>query len=282
MSDRTPSPCPRHPRQPCHHGRVDIAELYALSPGPAPLVTGAPGALTVRDLGIVRVASGTLGIADPFVALDRPLTLPIPPGDYPVKVTVADVSEAQDGSHLREAYLSVLISTERAVTVEPIPGPDGPPEEGSFFGVPVDAGTVAFFDADAVEASMPPGGDNWYDDVFDSDEPNSWFAAMESDSPHPAGTANIVMPRAADGENVVLSHSGWGDGFYPVLQTLDAAGGLVAVHIDLQVAGSAAPDEPDAAEASATRGTAETAGASETARTPDSPRSGWLARLFGK
>lgn len=258
---------------------MDIAELYALTPGPAPLVTGAPGDLTVRDLGIVRVASGTLGIADPFVALDRPLTLPIAPGDYPVKVTVADVSQEQDGSHLREAYLSVLISSEPAVTVEPIPGPDGPPEEGSFFGVPVDAGTVAFFDADAVEASMPPGGDNWYDDVFDTDEPNSWFAVMDSDSPHPAGTANIVMPRATAGENVVLSHSGWGDGFYPVLQTLDAAGRLVAVHIDLQVAGSAAPDESDAPE---TADTPKTPQNSEAAQTSEPPRSGWLARLFGK
>jgi hypothetical protein len=33
----------------------------------------------------------------------------IPPGAYTVKVTIADVSDEQDGSHLREAYFSLLI-----------------------------------------------------------------------------------------------------------------------------------------------------------------------------
>ena len=43
---------------------------------------------------------------------------------------------------------------------------------------------------------------------------------------------------ARSGENVILAHSGWGDGVYPLLQTLDADGRLTGVHIDLQVVGS--------------------------------------------
>lgn len=43
-------------------------------------------------------------------------------------------------------------------------------------------------------------------------------------------------PGAGDGENVVLSHSGWGDGFYPVVTTHDAEGRLLGVHLDLLVA----------------------------------------------
>jgi hypothetical protein len=50
-----------------------------------------------------------------------------------------------------------------------------------------------------------------------------------------AGLANIPLPLATEGTNIVISHSGWGDGFYPVVGGYDATGGLVAVHIDLLV-----------------------------------------------
>ncbi|MGI5128701.1 DUF4241 domain-containing protein [Pseudonocardia sp. CA-107938] len=49
------------------------------------------------------------------------------------------------------------------------------------------------------------------------------------------GCANIELPLATAGENVVLAHSGWGDGVFPVLCTVDADGRLLAVHIDLLV-----------------------------------------------
>jgi hypothetical protein len=60
---------------------------------------------------------------------------------------------------------------------------------------------------------------------------------MDAPAPLPAGYANITLPLAADGENLVLSHSGWGDGFYPVVGSWDGDGRLLAVHIDLQVVG---------------------------------------------
>jgi Protein of unknown function (DUF4241) len=50
-----------------------------------------------------------------------------------------------------------------------------------------------------------------------------------------AGIANLPLPLARDGENLVLFHSGWGDGVYPVVGGYDAAGKLVAVHVDLLV-----------------------------------------------
>lgn len=232
---------------PCwHHCSVQLSDFFALASGSAPLVTGSPGVLTVHDLGILRVPSGTLGAADPFVALDLPLTVQIPPGDYPVAVTIADVSSEQDGSHLREAYLSLILSDAPAASIEPVHGPDGPPENGSYFGVAVDAGTVAFFDAAAVETSMPGDGDDWYDEVFNTGEPGSWFDIMDAETPLRPGAANIEMPLATAGENVVLAHSGWGDGVYPVVQTLDAEGRLTGVHIDLQVV-TTPPAESDEA-----------------------------------
>jgi hypothetical protein len=237
----------------------DLDDFYALRLGAAPLPDGRQVKITVVDLGVLRVPSGRLGASDPFVNLDEPLVIPVPPGDYPVRVTVADVSPEQDGSHLREAYLSVVLSEQAAVILVPARGVNGPPSEGRVFSVPVDAGTVAFADADAVTRCMPSS--DWYDTVFDSGTADSWFSVMDSASPLPSGTANVIMPGATEGENVVLSHSGWGDDLYPVLETRDAAGQITGVHIDLLVVGRFEDDEaPEPAQSAPTRG--------------------WLSRLF--
>ena len=225
---------------------MDIADHFALQTGFAPLATGLMAKLTVTSLGMARIPSGKLGACDPFVNLEDPVIVRIPPGDYPVYVTVADVSEEQNGTHMREAYVSLVMSDATATQVEAAPSIDGPPPAGEFFGVGVDAGTVAFVDADSVGRCMPEDPGSWYDQVFDTDDDlHSWFAVMDADNPLPAGQANLVMPRATAGENVVLAHSGWGDGFYPLLQTKDAKGKLTAIHIDLQVVGKF-HEEPDA------------------------------------
>ena len=186
--------------------------------------------LSVVDLGVLRVPSGRLEACDPFVALGNGPVYAVEPGDYPVRVTIADVSKEHDGSHEREAYLSLVLADGEPAAVEP-----APQLSGSDWGVGVDAGTVAFVDHDAVATAMPPR-DDW-NDVFDSGEPGSWFALMDSPEHYQEGVANIVMPRAGAGENVVLSHSGWGDGVYPVVLTRDADGAQLGLHIDLGVVG---------------------------------------------
>ncbi|MFC7850900.1 DUF4241 domain-containing protein, partial [Arthrobacter sp. NPDC057388] len=106
---------------------MDMADHYALRTGTAPLGGGRRGRLTVVDLGTLRVPSGKVGACDPFVNLDHPVIVNVPPGDYSVRVTVADVSPEQDGSHLREAYLSLVLSPAESTAVEAAPGPAGPP-----------------------------------------------------------------------------------------------------------------------------------------------------------
>ena len=71
--------------------------------------------------------------------------------------------------------------------------------------------------------------------MYDSGEDHSWFALMDSRYHLIRGAANVEMPLAPAGENVVLSPSGWGDGSYPVLASYAADGTLLGVHIDLLV-----------------------------------------------
>jgi hypothetical protein len=213
--------------------------FHALRPGPVQ-VDDQSCNLTVHELGLLRVPSGRLEASDPFVNLGSGAVLGVPPGDYPVVVTVADVSKEQDRSHLREAYLSVVLAEGEAVSVVAAEPADEPLEEGQCLAVFVDAGTVGFADAEAVGTAMPDG--NWYEELFDDGTDRSWFSLMDSGEHLIAGCANIVMPAAQAGENVVLAHSGWGDGAYPVLSTLDADGKPLAIHIDLLVVGED-PDE---------------------------------------
>ncbi|WP_133979949.1 DUF4241 domain-containing protein [Kribbella voronezhensis] len=216
----------------------------ALQPGPV-RVDDETWTLTVHDLGVLRVPSGKLEASDPFVNLGEGQIIDVPPGDYPVRVTVADVSDKQDGSHLREAYLSVVLAEGEVASVGPATRVAEELPADEYWVVPVDAGTVGFADADAIRSGMP--GDDWYDEVFDNGKDDSWFALMDSAEHLRAGCANIVLPAATAGENVVLAHSGWGDGVYPILSTLDATGRSLAIHIDLLVVGGS--DSDDAPEA---------------------------------
>ena len=202
-------------------------------------------------------------------------------------MTLADVSQRQDGSHLRETYLSVIIADRDVARIMAVT-PDGEEPYGhdaSFIGIPVDAGTVGFVDVEAVERCMPDAV--WFDEVFDNDTDESWFSLLDSADHLREGSANIVMPLATDGENVVLTHSGWGDGVYPVLKTYDADGNLLGVHIDLFV--DEREDDDEAEPAIETETTPEPTPA-EAAANPggpvppswEAPKVGFLSRLFNR
>jgi hypothetical protein len=248
---------------------MELEDFYALSTGTAPSGDVEAAQLTVVDLGLLRVPSGKLGASDPFVNIDEPVVVLVPPGDYPVRVTIADVSPEQDRTHLREAYLSVVLSETATTSVEYARALNDTSEDGAFSSVGVDAGTVSFVDAETLLRSMPADTQTWYDDIFDSGEPGSWFSIMDAAVPQPAGYANIVLPLATNGENVVLAHSGWGDGYYPLIASRDAAGKLTGIHIELFVVG---PDDEEEEADEPSVAVAETS----------SPRKSWISRLFGR
>lgn len=201
-----------------------------------------PVGLSVVDCGKLKLPSGRLVACDPFAFLEPEgnAYVQVPPGEYRVKVTLADVSGLRDGSHVREAYASLLLSDAPEVTrklLTPLAEGEKAPTDlkpGEYIGFPVDAGTACFVDDSVVASGMPDPG-VWYDQVFDSGKADSWFSRMDDPGHIREGLANIVLPLAKNGENIVIIHSGWGDGVYPVIGGYDATGNLVRVHIDFMV-----------------------------------------------
>lgn len=184
--------------------------------------------LSVLDLGVLRVPSGCVEACDPFAALGDGPVFEIEPGDYPVRVTIADISRKHDGSHERNAYLSLVLADGEPTALEvarPLRGP-------GYLGV--DSGMVAFVDAEAAVAmSALADGAN----LYDAFEPGPWCVHVDSPEHYREGMANIVMPLDRAGENIIMASSGWGDGGYLVVLTRDAVGAPLGLHIDLGVVG---------------------------------------------
>jgi Protein of unknown function (DUF4241) len=191
--------------------------------------------VVVADCGDLLLPSGHLVAADPFVTLtswNRYYLVPI--GAYPVRVTIDETIE-------REMYVSLILAAngeveQRLLTpVQPNGEPCSELEVGSFYGIAVDAGTVCFVDNEVVERGMPVDESTWFDDLFENDRDDCWFYRMDDPAHIRTGLANIPLPGAGDGANIIICHSGWGDGFYPIVGGYDREGNLVAVHIDLLV-----------------------------------------------
>ncbi|MBV1775231.1 DUF4241 domain-containing protein [Burkholderiaceae bacterium DAT-1] len=196
------------------------------------------------EAGQLWLQSGRLVPCDPFASLQwrENGQLELEPGQYRVVVTVADISEAQDGSDCRDAYLSLIVNDQPAThwfflaaLPEDMDYPDDL-EDHQFIGIEAAQGAVGFVDADAVERLMPdPALEDWEDWVFDSGEPDAWLAQLEDPDNVAAGIANIRLPNAQNGENIVICGAGFGEGNYPVVGTFTADGHLTAVHIDLMM-----------------------------------------------
>jgi hypothetical protein len=198
-------------------------------------------ALSVVDCGELVAPTGRLVVCDPFSGLapSGNDVIPIPAGRHPVKVTLADLSGVGDGSHLREAYATLILSDapEARRRVWQLGSPDGHAPSlvgGEFHGFRVDAGTACFVDEGALTSGMPDWAE-WYETVFSSGAPNGWPNRLRDPEHLRDGLANVPLPLATDGSNAVLFRSGWGDGLFPIVAGYDEAGNLVRVHVDFLV-----------------------------------------------
>ena len=69
---------------------------------------------------------------------------------------------------------------------------------------------------------------------YENNDSNCWFEQMDNENLIRNGIANIPLPLNKD-ENLILFHSGWGDGVYPVVGGYDSNGKLIAIHTDFFV-----------------------------------------------
>ena len=193
--------------------------FFAMQSGERVPIGARWASLSVHELGGLTLTSGQIGACDPFVFLDGcPSFVEVEPGTYQVFVTIADIEG--DAPDWVEAYMTLCLDPDASeVRHERL-------QEG--FGV--DAGTACFVDAQAAAEAM--AGDSDWESWIEG--PGGWFERMDDPQHFRAGLANVALPSQSHA-NIVLCHSGWGDGFYDVVLGYDADNRLVNVHIDFGV-----------------------------------------------
>lgn len=173
----------------------------------------------IRQIGTLSLPTGKIVACDPLVFPDsEPFALTVRPGAYPVCLHIVHFGP----DHLRTAYAILRFKNSFPVRWEmaTIAGQDlAVLKEDEFFGYSVDAGTGCFMDVEAANllAGMEDG-DKFYDEVI---EPvyDEW--------------ADIQLN--GSGLNLILFHSGWGDGAYPSYWGYDGSGEVVCLVTDFGV-----------------------------------------------
>lgn len=196
-------------------------------------------ALTVYDLGDIHLPSGQVEVCDPFTAIGQSLVFSCPKGSFPVKVTVADVSLAQDGSELRHAYASIIFSPGepgKFAAVYPESFTKKQCAQIPYLSVAVKGEAVAFVDATAAKM-LGAESDLQHDKPQLSAAVAGWRQLIDDPQHYHQGLVNTQLPGVQQQENICIGFSGWGNGSYPIIGGYDADGQLISLHVDLLVVG---------------------------------------------
>ena len=164
--------------------------------------------LRVERIATLLLSSGKIVACDPLVFPDEPaFERAVRPGAYPVDVVIAKLPDQQ-----RIAAARVTFSSGTPVRFEP----------ARTYGV--DAGVGCFMDAETARVllrAMHEVWDNYRDDVLSAEiGDRDWV------DHRPAGTAG----------NVVIVHSGWGDGIYASYGGVDESGAPLCLVTSFDVA----------------------------------------------
>lgn len=176
------------------------------------------------------VKSGRVAAADPFVSLTdmTPFTQTVPNGTFPVRLAVGDHIAANGVKDNRVAFARIDFSNNPIVRWQLAVRPGQTPadlKDDQIFGYGVDAGTGAFFDplaSKAAAALLDANPDAWQD----------WQRQGEAIGPKVIGPYAFLFNLPLGDVNVVMFHSGWGDGYYASWFGFDAAGNVVALVTD--------------------------------------------------
>ncbi|MBP2326554.1 hypothetical protein JOF56_006939 [Kibdelosporangium banguiense] len=170
-------------------------------------ITDSP--VQIRDLGDLDMPSGRLMACDPVLQADnpeieQPFTVTVPPGRYPVSVSV--VQRDVDGQTVeRVAAARMTVRPDPVVRWEMAlqPTDDTSLLTGEkYYGFGVDTGLAAFLDADMKQALSRLGAEN-----------GPIEKTLLGDDPNEARAAEVRDP--VTGRNVMAFHAGLGDGSYP-------------------------------------------------------------------
>ncbi|MER0239402.1 DUF4241 domain-containing protein [Fulvimarina sp. MAC8] len=188
--------------------------------------------LKIVTIGELDLPDGRLIAMDPLVFPDRkPQQRKVEPGRYPVGVVIGTPK------YSRPAILFIRFSKEIPVRFEAGlaegQSADGLKED-EFYGVPVDAGLAALsntaftraMDArEKLEAAKPNSKfDNYYDNVLSEQFPGS-----------SGDEYGLHFPMEGDAGAAVISQSGWGDGFYPIIWGIAEDGDPAVAYLDFYV-----------------------------------------------
>lgn len=183
--------------------------------------------ITELELGLLAVTSGRLRVRDPFVPdpNDRDgCVLLVPPGEHRVWVTLAEIDDQITGRRgRREAYLSVAFTDAAPARVDSADALMAPPKPSYGALTGTDSATIAVFD-----------------DVITDIPFDRLSETLDADEPLPRFYANYQL---SDRANVIASHTGYGDGAYPILATYTASGTTAAIHIDFGVLNTEAEED---------------------------------------
>jgi hypothetical protein len=227
----------------------NVGYWAALKDGETAAVGDENAPVFVVEAGEISLPSGRLMCFEPFGYNEdwEGVSIAVPPGRYPVRVTYVDISDEPGEDHFREAYATLILDPQAQEVRRRIitPNAEGQPvaeemDGEEFDGFPVDAATACFVDAKTMQAIA--ADEDWYDKVNDEDVPGNWFAAMDDPKHICDGVANVPVPAAGSDASIVLVHTGWGDGIFPVIGGYDGTDRLIRVHMDFLVV---MPDEDD-------------------------------------
>ncbi|MGO4617291.1 DUF4241 domain-containing protein [Nocardia sp. 2YAB30] len=175
-----------------------------------------PAVVELSVAGLLRVPSGRLVVADPGWIDQESLTVTVPPGQYPVTLSlIRSADSTHSGSRVAAAKVTVVDTPASEWEMALRPGQDlGLLGEGQFYGVGVDTGMAAFIDATYGPVSEA--------DLYDLVERLDSLFAVE-------------LTTSESEPNLIAFHAGWGDGSYPAWIGRTEGGQVSCVVIDFQL-----------------------------------------------
>jgi len=192
------------------------------------------------ELGKLKITSGNLVVCDPLTNPEAPkLSSSVAPGKYQVTLFVAKTEYSGD----RNALALLKLGEEKAVKwIMALRDGDDISmlkDESEYFGFDVDAGVGAFMDAQAGVDYINFGREfmkqNPNGDIYNKFiAPEFKKGVPDAYDPSDIGVwANFQVPSSE--LNIIMFHSGFGDGAYPSYWGFSDEGTVVSLVIDFQV-----------------------------------------------